>query len=295
MPIARYLSVGLSLCLMVAAVLAPHSGAQVAAVPELTLTEGQLLEIARVDAPPAGTGLQIHADFPEEHPLLLDGLTIYALTADITPEGAVVVRSAVTDEGHDSGLEQQSDCNDPTFRPLGVLWDADDMPVKWRFNIRTAPEKLKDRLTIRSARRAHRVWPRAKTNCNNPDANEFRFWFTGLIRKHVKFDGVNIVEFGGLGSGALAVNYTWYRGTKITEVDLRLNRYDYPWTNWIRGGRWSYQVMNVVTHELGHQLGLDDLSEPHGALTMYGRIGKGEISKITLGRGDLKGAATLSP
>lgn len=292
MKIARYLSVGLSLSLIAAAVLAPHSGARVPALPELT--EEQLLEIAQVDAPPAGTGLQIHADFPEEHPLLLDGLTIYALTADITPEGAVVVRSAVTNEGDTLGSGGQNDCSDPTFKPLGVLWDADDIPVKWYFNVRTVPEKLSDVRTLRSIRKAHQTWPQVQTNCNNPDANKFRFWLSGLISKHVKLDGYNIVEFGGLGSGALAVNYTWYRGTKITEVDLRLNRYDYRWTNYLAGDN-GYQVRNVATHELGHQLGLDDLSGPHGALTMFGRIGKGETSKITLGRGDLKGAAAVSP
>jgi hypothetical protein len=290
--IARWISVGLSLSLIAAAVLAPPSTAQAPALP--ALTQERLLEIARVDAPPAGTGLQIHADFPDEHPLLLDGLTIYALTADITPEGAVVVRSAVTKEGDATGLDEQNGCSDPAFRPLGVLWDADDMPVKWRFNVRTVPEKLSDVRTLRSIRKSHQAWPQVQTNCNNPDTNKFHFWLSGLIRKHVKLDGHNIVEFGPLGSGALAVNYTWYRRTKIIEVDLRLNRYDYRWTNYLAGKN-GYQVRNVATHELGHQLGLDDLSEPHGALTMFGRIGKGETSKTSLGRGDMKGAATVSP
>jgi hypothetical protein len=53
--------------------------------------------------------------------------------------------------------------------------------------------------------------------------------------------------------------------------------------------------MNVTTHELGHQVGLDDLGDPHGGLTMYGIIDKGEMSKTTLGFGDLKGAWAVSP
>jgi hypothetical protein len=42
-------------------------------------------------------------------------------------------------------------------------------------------------------------------------------------------------------------------------------------------------------------VGLDDLGNPHAGLTMFGQIGKGELNKVTLGRGDLKGADAIAP
>ena len=72
-----------------------------------------------------------------------------------------------------------------------------------------------------------------------------------------------------------------------------MNKADYNWTN-VAGVK-RYQVRNVIAHELGHQVGLDDLANPHNGLTMFGQIGRGELNKVTLGRGDLKGASTIAP
>jgi hypothetical protein len=51
----------------------------------------------------------------------------------------------------------------------------------------------------------------------------------------------------------------------------------------------------VAVHEIGHTLGLDDLSKPHGSLTMFGVIGKGELRKTSLGKGDVRGAGLIEP
>lgn len=254
----------------------------------------QLLEIAQVDLPPSGTTLKVGAHFPDERPLELDGVSLFALTADVTSDGDVTITNAVGDE---DGLDVPSAdaCDDPAFVPLGVKWSAEAIPVMWHFNLRSVPERLSDHATTRALRKAHQVWPRLRTDCDDDDANDFHFGFKGFSgRRAAKRDGFNLIDFGKLGGGALALNYTWYRGTEIIEVDLRLNKFDYPWTN-RPGGKNGYQVINVATHELGHQLGLDDLSKPHTALTMYGRTARGEIKKVTLGKGDIKGASALSP
>lgn len=256
-----------------------------------SLTPELLLDIARVDAPPAGVGLQIHADFPEGAELVLDGLTIHSLTADLTPEGGVITRNAVTSEH--SGADGVGECDDPTFLPTGVKWAAGTMPIEWKLNLGSTPKELDRPRTTLTMRSAHRIWPRANSRCNGGGNITFSYNYLGRTAQSVKYDKENVVDFGKLGQGALAVNYTWYIGREIVEVDLRLNKADYKWTN--IGEKYRYDVKNVVAHELGHQFGLDDLGNPHGGLTMYAVIGKGEVNKTSLGKGDLKGASALSP
>lgn len=257
-----------------------------------TLTLDQLLEIAGVDAPPAGVALEVHADFPAENPIDIGGVEFTALTAVINPDRSVDMQSAIAAEGA-SAAEPIGECTDPTFAPTGRSWDAEDMPVDWRFRWGSTPRGNSKWNTQRALRLAHRVWPKAVTNCDDNARINFRYNFAGRTTRTVKYDQVNTVEFGSLGSGALAINYTWFSGTRIVETDLRLNRTEYQWTN--RKGGKAYQTVNVATHELGHQVGLDDLGSPHSGLTMYGRITRGEMKKTTLGSGDLRGASRLSP
>ena len=259
-----------------------------------SLTRAALLEIAQIAAPPAGVGLQIHADFPEGAPLVLDGIAMHSLTADITPDGSVLVRSANAATAGEAGMQAVGECDDPTFLPTGVKWAAGTMPIPWHLDLVSTADELKWPRTVATIRSAHRIWPQAKTVCDRDAENSFSYDYQGPKRANPGYDKVSIVDFGPLGSKALAVNYTWYQGKdEIVEVDLRLNKIDYKWTN-IEGVD-RYNVKNVVAHELGHQFGLDDLNDPHSSLTMYALIGKAELNKTTLGRGDMRGAELLSP
>lgn len=260
-------------------------------LPSLTLD--QLLSIAHIDAPPAGVGLELHMDFPAENPLEIAGVDFHALTAVINPDRSVDMQSAIAADGA-TGSTAAQECQDPTFLPTGRSWDAGDMPVVWRFRRASTPPENSVYWTQLALRDAHGVWPTSRSRCTDKDDINFSYDFGGRTTKTVKYDGKNIIEFGPLGSGALAVNYTWFTGTRILETDLRLNRTDYGWTN-KPGGKKKYQVVNVAAHELGHQVGLDDLGDPHGGQTMFGRISRGEMKKTTLGAGDLRGGARISP
>jgi hypothetical protein len=229
-------------------------------------------------------------DFPEDAPLVASGLEIYSLTASIGSDGVARLEHAATAQ-EATTADGVDECTDPAFTPSSAVWGAGDMPIQWRFRKGSTPDDVSTFLTKRSVRQAHRVWPRAHTNCKDGNTVSFRFDYLGGSARSIKYDGTNLVEFGAL-DGPLATNYTWYRGSDMLEVDLRLNK-AYSWT--ARGGQNRYNIQNVVAHELGHQIGLEDLSDPHGALTMFGRIFKGETSKLTLGRGDLKGAGFVSP
>jgi len=261
----------------------------VAASPWPTFTVDEAVALAGVEVP-AGIGLIVHTDFPAEAPLVIDGVSFHSLTLDITPDGSVVTRNAVA--AGDGSMPVADECDDPAFKPLGIQWKAEAIPVLWRLDRRSIPDYLKIDKTRETIRSAHRVWPQSQTTCSDEDKNELRYNYIGHTARNPKYDHTNIVDFGALGNGALAQNYTWYRGTEIVEVDLRLNS-GYSWTN--ADGVNRYQVKNVTTHELGHQVGLDDLGDPHSGLTMYALIDKGEMDKATLGFGDLKGAWAVSP
>ena len=273
------------------ALLAPSASSTVLELPTLDATT--LLDIAGVELPPEGVNLEIHADFPVENPLVIDGVGFTSLTASVTPEGGVQTHSA-TPAAVDDSAPEAPECTDNFFAPTGRAWQEADLPVVWRFRRGSTPDGMGVWRTQKALREAHSVWSTSKSRCTDNDNIDFDWDFGGLTKKGVKYDQVNSVEFGALGAGALAINYTWYTGTRILEVDLRFNKGDYPWTN-RDGGRNKFQVVNVATHELGHQIGLDDLYDPHGALTMFGRIDRGEMNKTSLGAGDVRGASRLQP
>lgn len=254
-----------------------------------------VLEIANVELPPPGIGVQIHADFPADAPLMIGGVGYHSVALDITPSRGVITRNAVATDGDSArGGEggTTEECGDQAYKETGVKWAADTMPILWRLDGVSIPDYLKTDKTRATIRAAHRVWPRSQTHCTTEDRINFSYGFVGPTGRDPKYDKTNIVDFGEVGSRALAVNYTWYRGDEIVEVDLRLNR-SYKWTN-VEGVN-LYQVRNVVAHELGHQLGLDDLGDPHDRLTMFALIGPGELNKATLGFGDLRGAWRVTP
>ena len=265
-----------------------------APLPLPSLAAEELLAMAGVPLPPEGVTLQLHADFPTEAPLSVDGLAFTSLTADVTSGGGITMLSATPATAGEATTTGLDECTDPAFTPTGPRWYAGDLPVEWRFRRGSAPDGVGRFRSQYSLQAAHQVWSKSKTVCKAGDRVSMSFTFAGPSKRKVAYDDVNLVDFGHLGAGALAMNYTWYQGGHILEVDLRLNRHDYRWTN-RPGGKNRYQVANVAAHEIGHQLGLDDLGDPHGALTMFGRMSKGEMGKTTLGRGDLRGAAALSP
>ena len=145
--------------------------------------------------------------------------------------------------------------------------------------------------------------------------NSFQVWATATNKKvnlsegtsttvnSARYDGLNIVAWGNVKYGnAIAVAYTWYDQAtgQVVEVDTILSarlpwRYTsvkYPDAQC--GDFCCYDVQNILTHEVGHWMGLDDLyNAADKDLTMYGYGAKGELKKDTLGLGDTNGIAAI--
>lgn len=110
-----------------------------------------------------------------------------------------------------------------------------------------------------------------------------------------KYDGKNVVSWGRLNQGVLAVCYTWYysRSGRIVEFGIVFNT-SYPWGIDPDGEGGitinAYDIQNIGTHEAGHTLSLGDLyNKAAQELTMYGYGARGETKKRSLGYGDIQG------
>ena len=271
----------------------PASPRPTGLLPDLDLDLDELLELANVEAPELGTGLLINIDWPVEAPFELDGVELTNLTAAIDPLGVVETRQAIQ-ASEATGDNASKECSDGAFKETGPSWPGNAFPIKWRFRKASTPSGLDRGKVLEHLRTAHGSWVRPFSSCNNRPKVELGWEYTGKTTKTIKYDGFNIIDFGSLGGGALGVNYIWYQNGKILEADIRFNKADYGWTT-RKKAKNRYHLIEVATHELGHQIGLDDLADPHGRLTMFGRTGKGSLSKVSLGRGDMRGANALSP
>jgi hypothetical protein len=255
------------------------------------ISKAKLLRLGRIEAPPKGKGVIVHADFPAGRPYRTPNGPVTALTGEITPLETAHLLSAVPVRGKKTP-NPKDECSDPTFVPVGKLWRDQDLPIEFAINLRTVPKYMSPWLATRSLREAHHSWSGTNSSCEDKDKIDFSFLYVGATDSRMGFDGVNTIDFGRL-RRAVAISYLWYSGARIREVDMRLNN-RYMWSN-RPGVNRRYNVKNVAAHEIGHHLGLDDLGPGHARLTMFGLVTKGEMRKITLGRGDVRGAEVVTP
>lgn len=109
------------------------------------------------------------------------------------------------------------------------------------------------------------------------------------------YDGKNVVSWGRLRRGIVAVCYIWYYSDslEIVEFGIAFNSL-YAWGIDPDGEGPTtinaFDIQNVATHEAGHTLSLNDLyMDEARELTMYGYTSRGETKKRSLGLGDING------
>jgi len=138
---------------------------------------------------------------------------------------------------------------------------------------------------------------------NTTVSKNITFTQAGTTTKNQKaFDGKNIIAWGKTAGTALAVTYTWYYPSNgmVAETDTIMNKkFSWTWTPYKQGvcvNAGTYDAQNILTHELGHWVGLDD--EYAGIFadnTMFGYGSKGELKKDTLTWGDLTAVTSVYP
>ncbi len=112
------------------------------------------------------------------------------------------------------------------------------------------------------------------------------------------YDGQNIISWGRTSGSALAVTYTWYNTSTgvVAEEDTIFNsKFSWAWSNQANCAyQGYYDAQNILTHELGHWMGLDDKYDSSFANnTMYGYGSPTEVKKNTLATGDVSAINSL--
>jgi len=107
-------------------------------------------------------------------------------------------------------------------------------------------------------------------------------------------DRVNLILWKGrwLPPGVLALTFPYSQNGIMTDVDIVLND-DFDWDTSEVGREFTADVQAVLTHEIGHMIGLDHV--PLGCSTMHHELPLGAIRMRTLDDDDVSGITTLYP
>lgn len=234
-----------------------------------------------------------------------------------------VSRAAAHGAHTDTGLVAAGLATDPSYGLSGIQWQdpngADNNGIPYYVNPNFSVKKSK-KLTKAAAETAidasFIAWVEAQDSTVVSDFGRLLYRDASLTTlTGGKLDGSNVVSWKPLSKGTIAVTYVWYYRTTgyIAEFDILLNN-SYAWTYTAPdmtgvaydpvGGDFgdpantgvskTFDVRNIMTHEAGHTLMLNDLyTEDAADLTMYGYGSYGEVKKDTLGYGDFLGLNAL--
>jgi hypothetical protein len=180
-----------------------------------------------------------------------------------------------------SPIAEAQSAEDPSDPQDGAQTEARHWAID-RFAFQIAPASAVDTLDMqRIVEDAARVWNQVGVGLTvtvDP----------ALAPGVAERDGVNSIFFVTTGwpsdPAELALTYTRIssRTGEIIEADIAINAQHHVFSQ--DGNPQDYDLQNVITHEIGHALGLDHLDDPDA--TMYARIDPGETKKRDLNTTD---------
>jgi len=186
------------------------------------------------------------------------------------------------------------------------------LPFKWRttwnwwFQYRSTPAEITRTAAESSLRSSAASITGERNDCGRPDAVNATSRYRGHTRARpgvgsneacVAFDGKNVIGFGVLPPGVLALTCTQYViplhqtgvGT-ARESDVLFNKRYMDWATSVATCHGAAILQSVATHEFGHVYGLNHVVRDRDAnLTMYPSVAPCDASKFTLGLGDMLG------
>lgn len=192
-------------------------------------------------------------------------------------------------------------CHDPAGSWLGMKWST---AFRWHLNATSAPRHLatdQKATVIAAATTAANTISTGRNDCGGSPLTTIRQRYLGTTA-HVasithdgrcgQRDQRNVVSFGRLPPGMLAVTCVWWNksGSSRRSVEADLLVSDLPGLFFVSppatcGSQWDLE--SVLTHEFGHIYGLGHVSfAQHSSLTMSDALPECSTIYRALGFGD---------
>jgi hypothetical protein len=167
---------------------------------------------------------------------------------------------------------------------MGVKWKT--LPVKYVINP-TNPDGLSEEFVTNTIAASAEAWDTATSAELFDDSYSVDHGARYGVQNYK-----NAIVFGDYPEpNVIGVTSVWYtrRGRQIVEFDMELDT-DYTWGDATTSNATVMDLQNIVTHELGHGVGMNDIySGACSEVTMYGYSGYNDIKKRTLESADIVG------
>lgn len=238
-------------------------------------------------------------------------LAISVLVPLVPAVGAAAAeRSAPVDSIHAPAQPTQpanaspAPCDDRAYTLIGGKWKE---AMTWFYQSSSTPSGLGSSAVVTVLKRSVDNITGAHNDCGLADTVSATSTYLGTTSvapsvtrrgRCAARDGHNVVGFGPLPSGILAVTCVRSNSSgRMTEADIRINS-NLSWALSVSSCAFFEELLEpTMTHEVGHAFGLGHVSESkHGRLTMSTTSdGPCSNAESTLGRGDVRGLRHLYP
>ena len=189
-----------------------------------------------------------------------------------------------------------SACSDSSYALASAKWTTQ---YRWYIKTSTTPSGVSSDSAVSALRAGVTNVTRGENDCGIGGDTPASAAYQGSTSSSANItssagcgtrDSRNVVDFGTLPSGYLALTCWWSSGGSIVEADIRLNKSNYGWVTSTSGCSNKFMIEAVITHEFGHAFGLNHVSESsHGKLSMSPTIMACQNSESSLGLGDVRG------
>ena len=221
---------------------------------------------------------------------------VLALAAPVSASSVVVIEDMRAAAGSQRAVSvSPAPCQDVTFNLLGGRWTR---TYEWSFKRSSTPAGLDKTSATNTLVKAFSNVTNGHNDCGMDDRISATHSYLGTTSRSPNCrqrDNHNVVGFGRMDMGVLAVTCFWINGGRIVEADMRINNRE-SWALAMAGCGGDMPMLEAtIVHEAGHVFGLDHVGERrHGRLTMSPFIdGPCQNNEATLGRGDVLGLRQL--
>lgn len=281
-----------------------------AVVPDTCYAEGQVLTVGAQQIPVPAPSESVSISWMNDDTVAdnggnawvtrqPDGLLEMGYTLDQSPSQPAVVSGAT---GTMAATAVGNECSDSAY----WYWGAKNRGWTYRVNPNNRPSGVTASDWTTEINLAASTWDVGTNACGYRIGSSL--WSVAISRgtdtsaraasstgAGCVFDGVNVIDFGPLPSpriGQTCRKSTWLNGWKVGEADVRAKQ-SAIWFKYLPSScSGKYELAGLLTHEMGHVLGFNDLDESdHRYLTMSGTLTACTYQDRILGRGDYLGLA----